>query len=65
MVITDGDIFDFMLSDENNNKHYYSIMTDNEDKAIKIAAQWFKDKYNCDYTNITMNVSGYPHSKNY
>ena len=65
MIVTDTGLFDFMLSDKNGNKYYYSIMADNKDKAINIGAKWFAKEYNNEYTDITMNVSGYPLSRNY
>ena len=44
MLIIDGgngDVFDFKLSDDYGNEHFYEIYTKDFETALKIAEKWF------------------------
>ena len=66
MEILDGasNTYDIMLSN-GENIHYYDLMARNEKSAIELASKMFKDKYGIEHTEVRLNHTGLPLTKNY
>ena len=60
-----GDIFNFELSDKNENKYFYEIYSESLQKADRIAQKWFAESYGNKATHLERNVTGYPIARNF
>jgi len=66
MVLFDGpgNTFEFMLSD-GKDTHYYDIFTLDKDTALQIGAKYFMESYGRVHTEVKLNCTGLPLTKNY
>lgn len=66
MIIFDGpgNTFEFMLTDGVHN-HFYEIYALDKDSALQIGAKWFTESYGTIHTDVKLNITGLPLSKNF